>query len=122
MTVTEKANSCWTKAFQEHIARNILLPKIRSAIHSAERKPHDMNELYKVFSECYEITIKKKYFLECCKLIGLEFETRVEIKTNKMELEMPSPRDATGIDYNDRPLTPQGQRTQFNSQHGGIVG
>ena len=60
--------------------------------------------------------------MECCKLIGLEFETRVEIKTNKMELEMPNPPDVEGIDYNSIPQMPQGQRTQINTQHGGIVG
>ena len=121
MTETKKQDSCWTEAFQEQIAQSVILPKIKTAIISADKKPQDLNELYKIFVELFNIKITKKYFLKSCELIGLEFETRVEIKTKNLEDDFTHPPESQKVMYNPIPQTPQGQSTKFNPDFGGIV-
>ena len=122
MTEIEKLNSCWTEIFQREIAEQVLLPKIKTAIVNTDKKPQDKNELYKLFVELYKIKMTKKYFLKSCELLGLEFETRVEIKANNLKVHDTHPPESPEIMYNPIPQTPQGPSKNFEPDFGGIVG
>ena len=121
MTEIKKHDLCWTEAFQDHIAQAILLPKIRVAIGQADKKPQDLNDLYKVFIDLYKLKMTKKYFIKSCELLGLEFETRVEIKAKNVEVSNTYPPESEPVVYNPIPPKPQGQGNQFNPDFGGIV-
>ena len=121
MTETKKQDSCWTEEFQDHISRAVLLPKIKFAITRVDKKPQDLNELHKTFCDFYKVKITKKYFLKSCKILGLEFETKVEIKTKNLEIATTYPPESDPVVYNSIPQTPQGPSTNFDPSFGGIV-